>query len=61
MPRNDQVTRQWLLLRRLEGFKGVTLQELVGWILSFGSQVRIVQSDALRQKVKEEAEKISGA
>jgi len=28
MPRNDQVTRQWHLLRRLEGPRGATLQEL---------------------------------
>jgi hypothetical protein len=26
--RNDQVTRQWHLLRRLEGPRGATLQEL---------------------------------
>jgi predicted DNA-binding transcriptional regulator YafY len=32
--------------------------ELVGWILSFGSQVRVVRPEALRQKVKEEARKI---
>lgn len=32
--------------------------ELVGWILSFGSQVRVVRPDALRQKVREEAGKI---
>lgn len=32
--------------------------ELVGWILSFGSQVRAVRPDGLRQKVKEEARKI---
>ena len=32
--------------------------ELVGWILSFGSQVRVVRPDALRRKVKEEAGKI---
>jgi predicted DNA-binding transcriptional regulator YafY len=32
--------------------------ELVGWILSFGSQVRVIKPDALRQKVKEEAGKI---
>jgi len=32
--------------------------ELVGWILSFGSQVRVVRPDALRQRVKEEARKI---
>lgn len=28
MPRNDQVTRQWHLLRRLEGSTGATIQEL---------------------------------
>jgi hypothetical protein len=28
MPRNDQVTRQWCLLRRLENSRGATLQEL---------------------------------
>jgi len=28
MPRNDQVTRHWLLLQRLEGLRGATLQEL---------------------------------
>jgi predicted DNA-binding transcriptional regulator YafY len=32
--------------------------ELVGWILSFGSQVRVVQPEALRQKVREEAKKV---
>jgi len=29
MPRNDQVTRQWCLLRQLESSRGATLQELV--------------------------------
>ncbi|MGH7824110.1 MAG: helix-turn-helix transcriptional regulator [Candidatus Binatia bacterium] len=29
MPRNDQITRQWHLLRRLEGSNGLTLPELV--------------------------------
>jgi predicted DNA-binding transcriptional regulator YafY len=29
MPRNDQITRQWHLLRRLEGSTGLTLQRLV--------------------------------
>ncbi len=29
MPRNDQITRQWHLLRRLEGSNGLTLDELV--------------------------------
>jgi predicted DNA-binding transcriptional regulator YafY len=29
MPRNDQITRQWHLLRRLENSRGLTLSELV--------------------------------
>ena len=29
MPRNDQITRQWHLLRQLDGPQGRTLQELV--------------------------------
>jgi hypothetical protein len=29
MPRNDQITRQWHLLGRLEGSTGLTLHELV--------------------------------
>jgi len=33
--------------------------ELMGWILSFGSQARVVRPDGLRQKVQEEARKIS--
>lgn len=32
--------------------------ELVGWILSFGSQVRVVRPEVLRETVKEEAGKI---
>lgn len=32
--------------------------ELVGWILSFGSQVRVVRPEVLREKVKEEARNI---
>ena len=86
MPRNDQMNRQWHLLRRLESSPGATLHELidlvskdfllrdgrlkmtlkvadtielVGWILSFGSQVRVVRPDSIRDKVKEEAKKIS--
>jgi predicted DNA-binding transcriptional regulator YafY len=35
--------------------------ELVGWILSFGSQVRVVRPETLRQKVKEGAKKIAGS
>ncbi len=33
-------------------------EELVGWILSFGSQVRVIGPEALEQKVKDEARKI---
>lgn len=33
--------------------------ELVGWILSFGSQVRVIQPGSLREKVQEEARKIA--
>jgi predicted DNA-binding transcriptional regulator YafY len=32
--------------------------ELVGWILSFASEVRVVGPEALRRKIKDEAEKI---
>ncbi len=35
--------------------------ELVGWILSFGSQVRVVSPDTLRRKVREEARKVFGS
>jgi len=33
-------------------------RELVGWILSFGSGVRVVRPEMLRAKVREEARKI---
>jgi len=32
--------------------------ELVGWVLSFGSQVRVARPETLKQRVKEEAKKI---
>ncbi|HLN88013.1 MAG TPA: WYL domain-containing protein [Candidatus Limnocylindrales bacterium] len=35
--------------------------ELVGWILSFGSQVKVVGPDELRRKIREEAKKITGS
>ena len=35
--------------------------ELVGWILSFGSQVRVVRPESLRLKVQEEARRIVGS
>jgi len=36
-------------------------EELVGWILSFGGQVRILSPESLLSKVKEEAKRIIGA
>jgi predicted DNA-binding transcriptional regulator YafY len=33
-------------------------RELVGWILSFGSGVRVIKPETLREKVREEARKI---
>jgi len=38
--------------------KVVDNEELVGWILSFGGEVRVTQPETLGQKVKEEAKKI---
>jgi predicted DNA-binding transcriptional regulator YafY len=35
--------------------------ELVGWILSFGSQVRVVRPESLNLRVKDEAKKIAGS
>jgi predicted DNA-binding transcriptional regulator YafY len=35
--------------------------ELVGWILSFGSQVRVVRPEGLRERVKDEAKKVLGS
>ncbi len=35
--------------------------ELVGWILSFGSQVRVVSPESLWKKVRDEARKIAGS
>ncbi|NOT56089.1 MAG: WYL domain-containing protein [Deltaproteobacteria bacterium] len=59
--------RQWHPSQRVvvhkDGSLTMTLQvadtrELVGWILNFGSGVRVLQPDALREKVREEARKI---
>lgn len=35
--------------------------ELVGWILSFGSQARVVNPESLRIKVRDQARKIAGS
>jgi len=39
--------------------KVANTDELVGWILSFGSQVRVIRPESLLVKVKDEAKKIS--
>ena len=47
MPRNDQITRQWYLLRRLEGSKpGLSLQALVESVPEdFPKNARTVRRD----------------
>ena len=63
----DRVWHPSQQLKRLSGGKlRMTLtvadsRELVGWILSFGSGVRVVRPDLLRAGVKEEAQKICGS
>jgi len=59
--------RQWHPSQQVavhkDGSLTMTLQvadtrELVGWILNFGSGVRVLRPEALREKVREEARKI---
>ena len=46
MPRNDQITRQWHLLRRLEGARGLTLDDLVESVPEdFPKNARTVRRD----------------
>ena len=46
MPRNDQVTRQWSLLRKLDSSTGATLQELVNSLPSdFPKNPRTIRRD----------------
>jgi len=46
MPRNDQITRQWHLLRLLEGSQGKGLQELVDNVPDdFPKNTRTVRRD----------------
>jgi predicted DNA-binding transcriptional regulator YafY len=33
-------------------------QELVGWILHFGAGVQVVRPDSVREKIRDETEKI---
>jgi len=60
--------RQWHPSQRLESIKGGGLRmhlrvantpELIGWILSFGSGVRVAAPADLRDRVRAEAEKIA--
>jgi predicted DNA-binding transcriptional regulator YafY len=59
--------RQWHPSQHIavhkDGSLTMTLQvadtrELVGWVLNFGSGVRVLQPETLREKVREEARKI---
>lgn len=55
--------RSQQLFRLKDGTMRMTLQvgdtqELVGWILSFGSGVRVLQPEGLRNRVREEAGKV---
>jgi predicted DNA-binding transcriptional regulator YafY len=59
--------REWHRSQRLEPARGgaliMTLQvadtpELVGWILSFGSRVKVLAPESLKGRVREEARKI---
>ena len=46
MPRNDQVTRQWYLLRQLESSRGATLHELAAAVpADFPKHLRTVRRD----------------
>ncbi|PYN91444.1 MAG: hypothetical protein DMD91_34205 [Candidatus Rokuibacteriota bacterium] len=46
MPRNDQVVRQWHVLRRLEAPGGATLQDLVdGLPADFSRHARTIRRD----------------
>lgn len=46
MVRNDQVTRQWHLLRRLEGSRGLTLEELAAGLSDeFPKHLRTIRRD----------------
>jgi predicted DNA-binding transcriptional regulator YafY len=39
-------------------FKVADNEELVGWVLSFGGEVTIIQPEVLRGKVRDEARRI---
>lgn len=59
--------REWHRSQRLEPARGGALvmtlnvadtPELVGWVLSFGSQVKVLGPESLRERVRHEARKI---
>lgn len=59
--------REWHQSQRLEPARGGALRmalkvsdtpELVGWILSFGSRVKVLSPESVRNRVREEARKI---
>jgi predicted DNA-binding transcriptional regulator YafY len=62
--------RQWHASQRLVQVKGggvrlilrvADTRELLGWVLSFGAAVKVVRPPELRERVQEEAKKITGA
>ena len=63
MPRNDQMSRQWCLLRKLESSKGATLQELVDFVSEdFPKNARTIRRDlnALASAYPLVSERING-
>jgi len=63
MSRNDQVTRQWLLLQRLEKPGGATLEELAAFLpADFNCHIRTIRRDleALEQRFPLYTEHVDG-
>lgn len=63
MSRNDQVTRQWFLLQRLESSRGSTLQELDDFLpADYRSHTRTIRRDleALEARFPIIVERVSG-
>lgn len=63
MPRNDQVTRQWHLLRQLESSRGATLQELEATLPDdFPKHLRTIRRDleALEKNFPVYTERVDG-
>ena len=63
MARNDQVTRQWLLLQKLESTRGATLEELACYLPEdLGRHLRTIRRDleALEVRFPLIVERVSG-